>query len=50
MELTLDYYSTYGPSGKIYVRCLGELEHCRIDYPVHAYRVKGEWSFGIFIT
>ena len=32
MELTLDYYSTYGPSGKIYVRCLGELEHCRIDY------------------
>src|SRR5476651_2497095 len=32
MELSLDYYSTYGTCGKIYARCVGELEHCRIEF------------------
>jgi len=35
MNLSLDYFTTYGPTGKIYVRCLGALHHCKIRYYLH---------------
>lgn len=48
MAILLDYYSTYGPSGKIYVRCAGAPPRCRIDY--HLYldgeRVQSKTAYG----
>src|SRR5476649_783944 len=35
MKISLDYYSTYGPSGKIYVRCQGDVQHCKICYHLY---------------
>ncbi|XBS71449.1 hypothetical protein ABK905_11240 [Acerihabitans sp. KWT182] len=32
MNITLDYYHTYGPTGKIYATCLGTGTHCNIEY------------------
>lgn len=32
MSYYLDYYSTYGSSGKIYVRCLGGDKKCKVRY------------------
>ncbi|QWA13120.1 hypothetical protein GTU79_10930 [Sodalis ligni] len=32
MNILLDYYNTYGPTGKIYVRCVGAPYDCKIEY------------------
>ncbi|MEA9389084.1 hypothetical protein SJI19_00720 [Acerihabitans sp. TG2] len=35
MNIYLDYYNTYGPSGNIYVRCLGNPHDCKITYQLY---------------
>ncbi len=32
MAILLDYYNTYGPAGKIYVRCVGAPYDCKVEY------------------
>lgn len=35
MNFSLNYYNTYGPAGKIYVRCVGELHQYKVEFHLY---------------